>query len=354
MLYRKSQSINFWLALAVGSLAISQMPPATANLKQQKPEAGVNQPIRSTTPNRTNELNTNSESTPTTPPPGANPDTRPTQSDGSNRTNPTDRRIYQNGGMMNQMNSTEQNTPPAGANPDTRPTQSDGSNRTNPTDRRIYQNGGTTKPQQSNQMTQPNKMGDRMEGKVEQYLLNREGMVEGVLLSNGTQVKFPPHMSSSLVNTVKPGDTVMIMGQAGMSSSFGQEVRAYSITNSATKRSVVDQPPTTPPTMSSMSMNSSTMSVEGTAKHWLVGQGGEINGIILSNGAQVKLPPQVGNQLSNLAKVGSRIQAQGMGMKNNYGQVVEAAMLTVDGQTIISRNPSEMMPNSMPASPMIK
>jgi hypothetical protein len=155
MLNRKSQSLNFWIALAVGSLAVGQITPATANPKPSpqpsQPETGVDQPIRSTTPNRTMQLMNNQSmdenTSPTnenTPPAGANPAARPTQSDGTNRTNPTDRRIYQNNQTMDGTDSTDQmNTPPAGANPDARPTQSDGTNRTNPTDRRIYQNNQT-------------------------------------------------------------------------------------------------------------------------------------------------------------------------------------------------------------------
>jgi hypothetical protein len=145
MRYSKSQSLKIWIACAVGSLAMGQFPIATANPKpMQQPQQGVQQPIRSTTPNRTNELN-NRQANPTTPPAGANPDARPTQSDGTNQTNPVDRRIQdgQNNQMRIELDPTEQGepmnqtTPPAGTNPDTRPTQSDGTNQTNPVDRRI-------------------------------------------------------------------------------------------------------------------------------------------------------------------------------------------------------------------------
>lgn len=342
MLYQKSQTLKIWVALAVGSLAIGQLTPAVANPKPMQSETNTQQPIRSTTPSRTNELNRNNQTNPNTPPPGANPDTRPTQSDGTNQTSPTERMLRNEiptDGNAPKPNL-NQNTPPAGANPDTRPTQSDGTDRVNPTDRRL----------QNNQMDRTKQVSDRFEGKVEQYLLNREGVVDGFLLSNGIQVKFPPHQSSSLVDKVKVGDTISVMGKAGTSSPMGQEVLAYSLTNGQSEFNVTGQPPTTPPTTSRM--NYSTMSVEGTAKQWLVGQRGEINGLILSDGTQVRFSPQVGNQLMSMAKVGAKVEAQGMGMKNSYGQVVEATLLTVDGQMIASGKPSMTMPSSMPSVPM--
>lgn len=170
-------------------------------------------------------------------------------------------------------------------------------------------------------------------GTVERYLLNPKGVVDGLFLSNGLQVKFPPHMANSLSAAVKPGDRVKVAGVPGLSSNFGQEVRAYSITNTETQKTVLDQPPLYPP-QPPVGSRYENLSAEGTAQHWLVGRRGEIKGIILSNGAQVRFPPHVGDQLTNLAQTGATIQAQGFGSRSSYGQVLEATSLTVDGQTI--------------------
>ncbi|MFH7027370.1 MAG: hypothetical protein ACHBN1_18695 [Heteroscytonema crispum UTEX LB 1556] len=156
-------------------------------------------------------------------------------------------------------------------------------------------------------------------------------------------MKFPPHLSTNLTNTVKVGDRVTVAGYGGIPNKSGQEIRAYSITNSQTQRAVTDQPapyPPAPPT----TFNYSNLSVEGTVQHWLVEGRGEINSLLLSNGAQVKFPPHVGYQLSNVA-TGAKIQAQGYGIRNNYGQVLEAASLIVDGQAIaISSPPAPVVP----------
>lgn len=168
-------------------------------------------------------------------------------------------------------------------------------------------------------------------GEVQQYLLNPEGRVEGLLLNNGTQVRFPPHMADSLVALVAPGARVTVSGTPGVSTSFGQEVRARSITNNQTGRTLVEPPPTYPP-KPRVQGTYSNLSVEGTAEHWLVGHRGEINGVILSGGAEVKFPPHVGDQLIGMAKLGDKVQAQGFGTRNSYGQVLQATSLTVNGQ----------------------
>lgn len=179
---------------------------------------------------------------------------------------------------------------------------------------------------------QPFSYGTNFSGKVERYLLNPEGLVEGFILDNYLQVMFPPHIANSLVTTVKPGDSVTVIGFPGIFSNFGQEVHAESITNIRTQRTVLNQPSPYPPPP--VANNYSNLSVEGTAQQWLVGHRGEIRGIILSSRTQVKFPAHVGDQLFNTAKRGDFIQAQGFGTTTNYGQVLEATSLTVNGQAV--------------------
>ncbi|MEH1951979.1 MAG: hypothetical protein V7K77_34250 [Nostoc sp.] len=179
----------------------------------------------------------------------------------------------------------------------------------------------------------PPTTGTTFTGEVKQYLLNPEGKVDGLLLNNGLQVKFPPQMADSLVGIITPNTKVSIFGNSGFSTRFGQEVRAKSITNSQTGQTLVEQPPTTAPQPPNLN-NYSTLSAEGTAQNWLVGHRGEINGVIISNGTIVKFPPHVGEQLASMANIGNTIQAKGFGTRNRYGQILEATALSVNGQSV--------------------
>lgn len=83
-------------------------------------------------------------------------------------------------------------------------------------------------------------------GTVQQYLLTPHGEVEGMLLKDGTAVRFPPHEGTALAGLVKPGDEVAVVGFFGPTTSYGRAVKALTITNTKTGQSVVDQPPNTP------------------------------------------------------------------------------------------------------------
>src|SRR6266852_9938369 len=51
-----------------------------------------------------------------------------------------------------------------------------------------------------------------IQGTVRQYLMNPEGEVDGLLLNDGTQVHFPPHMAIELVSAIKLNDPVNVQG----------------------------------------------------------------------------------------------------------------------------------------------
>lgn len=171
-------------------------------------------------------------------------------------------------------------------------------------------------------------------GTVQQYLLNPEGRVDGLLLKNGLQVKFPPDISNQLTNVIAPNAEVSITGVPGTATRFGQEIRAIQITNRQTQQTIAPQPPTVPPPPPANSAGYTSLSDEGTTQHWLVGHRGELHGLILSSGLEVKFPPHVGEQLVNLIRGNDKVQVQGFGSRNSYGQVIQATQLTVNGQNI--------------------
>lgn len=170
-------------------------------------------------------------------------------------------------------------------------------------------------------------------GEVQQYLFNPEGQADGLLLNNGLQVKFPPFMGDSLMATVSPGTQITVSGTSGFPSRFGQQIRARSITNPQTGQTLMPQTsPILPQPPNSGNYNN--VSVEGNAQHWLVGYRGNINGVVLSNGAVVRFPRSASHQLDSIANVGDKVQAKGFGTRNDSGQTVEATTLTINGQPV--------------------
>src|SRR5437773_11147159 len=56
--------------------------------------------------------------------------------------------------------------------------------------------------------TQPVPPTEQIAGTVSLYLLNPRGEVDGLLLADGSQVKFPPHMSADLTRPAKPNERI--------------------------------------------------------------------------------------------------------------------------------------------------
>jgi hypothetical protein len=172
------------------------------------------------------------------------------------------------------------------------------------------------------------------EGTVRQYLMNPHGEVDGLLLNDGTQINFPPHMADELVGTVKPNDRVSIQGDRERDS----VVKADVITNSRTGQSVADHAPSwrdrrTPPHLKRLSMNA--MQASGAIVALLYAPRGEVRGLILADGTQIHVRPDVGDSVSRTLSVGETVQAEGYGTDNHYGRSLEATAIGLGGGRLV-------------------
>ena len=80
-------------------------------------------------------------------------------------------------------------------------------------------------------------------GEVQQFTLTPRGDIDGLILTDGTEVKTPPHLSTEMAYSVKPGDTVTIHGLHAAALPL---VQGVSITDEATGRTVIDNGPPGP------------------------------------------------------------------------------------------------------------
>jgi len=174
---------------------------------------------------------------------------------------------------------------------------------------------------------------------VQQYLLNPHGEVDGLLLIDGTSVRFPPHLGAALTSTVKPGDVVTVIGFAGLATPQGRGMKALTITNATTGHTVVDQPPATPPLPPHQrGLYQAPLTVSGTVMRYLVNPRGDVDGLVLASGEQVKFRPHQGPRVMGLVgTAGGMITVSGFGTRNAFGTVVDADSITVGNQTFALR-----------------
>jgi hypothetical protein len=182
-------------------------------------------------------------------------------------------------------------------------------------------------------------------GTVSQYMMNPDGLVDGVLLSDGTIVRFPPHMSQQLVQMVKTQDLVSVDGFI----EYQGTIHATTITNPASQQSVVDTTPSpqNPPPGPGQEARQ-LISANGTIKVLTHAARGEIDGAVLDNGTIVHFPPPVGTQYANLFQVGAPLAAVGYGIINTYGRSLEATSIGPSADHLQTVTPIDDRPRGGP------
>jgi hypothetical protein len=118
-----------------------------------------------------------------------------------------------------------------------------------------------------------------------------------------------------------------------MQADIYKEAPVASITNTETGETLVEEPPVSSK-QAIGERNYNSLSATGNVEQWLVGRRGEINGMILSSGTQIKFPPHIGDRLTLTAQENSEIEVEGFGVENDYGTVIEAKTLQVDGEPL--------------------
>src|SRR5438552_13786372 len=155
--------------------------------------------------------------------------------------------------------------------------------------------------------TQPVPPTEQMDGTVSVYLLNPRGEVDGLLLANGTQVKFPPHMSADLTDLVKPNERVTAQGVREVAPVF----TAFTITNSSGQSLNEARPMQPPPPLDLQGVNLKPMQADGKIRVVLHAPRGEIEGAVLENGVIVRVATHASAQFSTLFQTGVTISAKG-------------------------------------------
>lgn len=229
-------------------------------------------------------------------------------------------------------------------------------------------------------------------GKVAQYSLTPRGDVDGLILQDGTEVHFPPHLGTQLVFVAKPGDSVTIHGLKARNVPM---VMAMQVTNDATSKSVTDAGPAGgPPPREDRGpgpngpergrgpggpgpvaagqpgmdrgpdgrgpegrgpegrgpegrvpegrgpdRDGPVITAQGVIKAQLHGPRGDLNGVLLQDGTIVRLPPPEAQSREAALAVGKTIFVSGGGNESALGKVVAARTIGTSEQDATSMMP---------------
>jgi hypothetical protein len=153
-------------------------------------------------------------------------------------------------------------------------------------------------------------------GTVKQYTLTPRGDVDGLILNDGTEVKLPPHLTGQVAFAVRPGDAVTVRGLKATGLPL---IDAMTVTNFVTGATVVDNGPS--------DRTSVEQTISGRIAATLHGKQGEVNGAILDNGANLRLPPPEAERMQQLLTPGATVTVRGLSLATALGTVIEVSAI---------------------------
>jgi hypothetical protein len=171
------------------------------------------------------------------------------------------------------------------------------------------------------------------DGIVDRYLLHPRGIVDGLLLRDGSQMHVTPRAADGLIQIIQPGDHVRVHGRRSGDSPLVVPDVIVNVTDgkSFTVPYRLDLP--IPPSEARPTANE--MRAAGTIQVLLYDYiKGGVNGMLLSDGTQIRLPPDVGKQFPASLRHNMDVEVEGNGTITSYGRALEALAIARKGHPL--------------------
>lgn len=160
-------------------------------------------------------------------------------------------------------------------------------------------------------------------GVVDCFLLNSDGEADGLVLQDGTEVHFPPHMGRDVLAAVAPGSTVRVRGVRPRHVAM---VAAVSIKSQDGTRLVDAGPPDDDADRkAARQLGQATrtdMEVRGVVRQLLHGPKGEIRGVLLQDGRAGRFPPHAAQHIVAMMAPNAPVLLRGAGLVTPHGTVI--------------------------------
>ena len=161
---------------------------------------------------------------------------------------------------------------------------------------------------------------------VERFLINPDGNADGMILLNGVEVYFAPHLSSAVLTAVEVGDRITVYGVLPMAA----PMIVAAVIEAANGARIEDYglPTRKLPEMAGKhrikQRERGTFQVEALVRRVLHGPTGEIRGVLLDDGTTVVLPFHRDEDLSELLSPASWLTVRGAGLVTEIGTAIKA------------------------------
>jgi hypothetical protein len=167
---------------------------------------------------------------------------------------------------------------------------------------------------------------------VERFLFNPKGDADGMLLADGTEAHFPPHLSSKVLKSIQPGDAITLYGVKPRAVDM---IACIAIENAKGERIDDTGPPFKAKKKSAKAQRNADVEeltltrvvIEDTVERALHGPKGEVRGVLLSSGRIVRFPPHAAAGIRALLEPGAALAVRGETRTVSATEVIEARAL---------------------------
>jgi hypothetical protein len=158
-------------------------------------------------------------------------------------------------------------------------------------------------------------------GRVDLFLLNPHGEVDGMMLADGTEVHLPPHMAPDIVGALRPGSMVKLRAVRPRAANL---LAAVAFETEDGTRYVDQGPPKHHKEVRKHAAGAKPrkLEVEGIVRRALHGPKGETRGLLLEDGRSGRFPPHAADALGPLLKAGATIVLRGEEIVTAHGTVI--------------------------------
>jgi hypothetical protein len=176
-------------------------------------------------------------------------------------------------------------------------------------------------------------------GSFERFLLNPHGDADGMILADGTEVHFPPHLGDE-IQAALDKDRKGLLRIRGVRPREGDVFAAVAIEIPGGGTIVDNGPPKKheesgePHKQEHRLKKREPMKVEGVVRRALHGPKGEVRGALLEDGHIIRFTPHEGPRLKELLSRGHTFAARGDGLTTRLGTVIEAHEIGADVQSL--------------------
>lgn len=172
------------------------------------------------------------------------------------------------------------------------------------------------------------------EGVIERYVLDPRGEIEGLLLADGSHMYVTSRAEKELLRVLTPGDRVRVYGRRTQDEGLVQADVIKNLTKGTTF--VVPLRLDLPMQEQERRLSVTEMYAKGTIRVLLYhALRGIVQGMVLSDETQIRLPPDASAELRRSLHVGDSVTIRGNGTTNKFGRAIEALAIGRDMKSLV-------------------